>query len=424
MAWVAVGSAAVGAAGSYLSSKNAAKNQSSSTQQQLDPRIQSMLFGDNSNGLLSRYQGLLDKGPSAAANQYASDSGNYLSQYGGQDMNAARDAAYKAMGGNAAPSVQATGTGAGLNAYATGNMVQAPGQNNMDLSGSYDRFINGKPGENPFLDQSINGAIAQNRLGFQQLQSDATENLMENVMPSIRSNSVLAGQYGGSRQGIAEGNAIGQLGKEMARATSAFGQNATNAAVNAKAGAYETDSNRALSATQGLGAQQYGVASQNAQTKNQAEFMNVGNLFDLGKYNAGLQQNNNQFNAGLTQQGQLATNAQNNGSLLAGAGLLGGLTGQASSTVNASDNAELARAQGVNGLLAPYMSANQSSTNTQPLYQNTGANILGGAAAGLGLYNQFAGNMPQFPTGYSGPGITAAPTTSVPQTQVPFMSRI
>ncbi|HEY1181608.1 MAG TPA: hypothetical protein VGE56_04840 [Rhodocyclaceae bacterium] len=171
-----------------------------------------------------------------------------------------------------------------------------------------------------------------------------------------------------------------------------FGQNATNAAVGAKANAYETDSNRALSATQGLGAQQYGVASQDAQTKNQAEFMNVGNTYDLGKFNAGLAQNNNQFNAGLQQQGQLTTNAQNNGSLLAGAGLLGGLTGQASATVNQSDNADLARAQGVNGLLAPYMSVNGSQTTSQPLYQNTGANMLGGALTGLGLYNQFAGS--------------------------------
>ncbi|HEY1091098.1 MAG TPA: hypothetical protein VGE47_08410 [Burkholderiaceae bacterium] len=387
------GSAIGGLIGGAVSSSGQPKSTSSTTQQQLDPRMQAMLFGDNgNNGLLNRYQGLLDKGPSAAANQYASDSGNYLSQYGGQDMNAARDAAYKAMGGNAAPNVQATGTGAGLNAYASGNMVQAPGQNNIDLTGSYDRFINGTPGANPYLDQSIDGAIAQNRLGFNQLQGDATENLMKNVMPSIRSNSVLAGQYGGSRQGIAEGNAIGQLGKEMARATSMFGQNATNAAVGAKANAYETDSNRALSATQGLGAQQYGVASQDAQTKNQAEFMNVGNTYDLGKFNAGLAQNNNQFNAGLQQQGQLTTNAQNNGSLLAGAGLLGGLTGQASATVNQSDNADLARAQGVNGLLAPYMSVNGSQTTSQPLYQNTGANMLGGALTGLGLYNQFAGS--------------------------------
>lgn len=390
-----VGSAIGGALGGAISAKGQPKSTSSTTQQQLDPRMQAMLFGDKgNNGLLNRYQGLLDKGPSAAANQYASDSGNYLSDYGGRDMNAARDAAYKAMGGNGTPDNRA-----GLNAYASGNMVNAPNQNNLDLTGSYDRFVNGTPGANPFLDKSIDGAIAQNRLGFNQLQDDATKNLMERVMPSIRSNAVLSGQYGGSRQGIAEGNAIGTLGTEMARAASQFGQNATNAAVNAKAGAYETDSNRALSATQGLGAQQYGVAQQDANTKNQAEFMNVGNTLDLGK-----------FNSSLLQNAQLTTNAQNNGSLLAGAGLLGGLTGQAAQTVNASDNAELNRAQGVNGLLSPYMNANESKVSTQPLYQNTGANALGGALAGFGLYNQFAGNKAT-PTSFAGPynGAAAGP---------------
>ena len=430
-----VGSAIGGLVGGAVSSSGQPKSTSTTTQQQMDPRFQQMLFGSSgNNGLLNRYQGLLDAPRSEASTAFAGANADYLKNFGASDMGTVRGAAMQAMQGNSAPTAQAAtsgATGAGLNAYAVGNMVDAPSQNNMDLSGAYNRFINGTPGANPYLDQSISGAIAQNRLGFQQLQDDATENLMKNVLPSIRSNSVLAGQYGGSRQGIAEGNSIGQLGKELARAGAQFGQNATNAAVGAKANAYETDSNRALSATQGLGAQQYATAFKNADTKNAAEFMNVGNNYDLGKFNASLAQNNNQFNAGQQQQvnlanqgAQLSTNAQNNGSLLAGAGLLSGMTGQAANTVNANDNYDLNRAQGVNGLLAPYMGMNQSSTSTQPLYQNTGANAIGGALTGLGLYNQFAGSQPQFPTGYSGPGITAQPTTSVPQTQIPFMSRI
>lgn len=447
-----VGSAIGGLVGGAVSSSGQPKSTSTTTQQQMDPRFQQMLFGSSgNNGLLNRYQGMLDTPRSEAAQSFANANADYLGRYGASDMGAVRDAAMQAMQGNSAPTaqaasaqgVQAQGVGAGLNAYAVGNMVDAPSQNNMDLSGSYDRFINGTPGANPYLDQSISGAIAQNRLGFNQLQDDATENLMENVMPSIRSNSVLAGQYGGSRQGIAEGNAIGQIGKEMARAGAMFGQNATNAAVGAKANAYESDSNRALSATQGLGAQQYATAFKNADTKNAAEFMNVGNNYDLGKFNASLAQNtnqfnannaqnNNQFNAGQQQQvnlanqgAQLSTNAQNNGSLLAGAGLLGGLTSQAGAAVNANDNYDLNRAQGVNGLLAPYLSANQSQTTTQPLSQNTGANMLGGAMAGLGLYNQFAGNssLPSLQTNYAQPITATAQPNNMP-ISLPFMSRI
>lgn len=405
-----IGGALIGSKGA----KDAAKTQAQAIADanKIDPRADAMLYGQSGNsGLLNRYQGLLDAPRSDASTAFAGANADYLKNFGGQDLGAVRNAAMQAMGGNSAPN-----NSIGLNAYATGNMVNAPSQNNMNLSGAYDRFINGKPGENSFLDQSINGAIAQNRLGFQQLQSDATENLMENVMPSIRSNSVLAGQYGGSRQGIAEGNAIGQLGKEMARATSMFGQNATNAAVNAKAGAYETDSNRALSATQGLGAQQYGVASQNANTKNAAEFMNVGNLLDVGKFNAGMQQN-----------AQLTTNAQNNSALLGGAGLLSGLTGQVGANVSGNDNYDLNRAQQVNDLLAPYLAKNPSGQVAPAA--NTGAAALGGGLAGLSLGNSLAGmfnqgsQLPSLQTNYAQPITATAQPNSMP-INVPFMSRI
>ena len=419
-----------GALGGLVSGSGQPKSTTATQQQKLDPRIEQMLFGSNGQqGLLGQYQGMLNTPRSAASTAFAGANADYLSNFGGADLGAVRNAALQSMGGNAAPmATAATATAAqaptalagaasaSLPSYAVGNMVDAPAQNNMNLSGAYDRFINGTPGANQYLDQSINGAIAQNRLGFQQLQDDSTKNLMQSILPSIRSNSVLAGQYGGSRQGIAEGNAIGTQQTELARAASQFGQNATNAAVNAKAQAYETDSNRALAATQGLGAQQYGVAQQNAATKNQAEFMNVGNQFDASKINAGMQQQTNLANLGsqqamnlaglnaqqqtnmtnagfqqqaglANQQSQLTTNAQNNGALLGGAGLLSGLLGQAQGTVDQNDNWALNRAHGVNSLLAPYLGANSSSTNTQPLYNNP----VGNAVAGLGMGAQLGG---------------------------------
>lgn len=426
-----VGAAAIGAAGSAYSAKKSAKAASESGK--LDPRLGQMLFGADeagTQGLLGKYQGMLDTPRSGAATGFAGAGGDYLSNFGGSDMGAIRQTALGAMGGYSAPTApaalsnaatgnaaQSGGVMASLPAYAQGSMVDAPSQNGMNLSGSYDRFVNGKPGANQYLDQSINGAIAQNRLGFQQLQDDSTKNLLQNIMPSIRGGAIAAGQYGGSRQGIAEGNAIGTQQTELARAAAQFGQNATNASVNAKAGAYESDSNRALSATQGLGAQQYGVAQQDAATKNAAEFMNVGNSYDVSKTNAGFAQQTNLANQGAQQQmnlanmgnqqqtnmanlgnqqqvnlanlsSQLQTNGLNNSASLGGAGLLSGLLGQASGTVNANDNWSLDRASQVNGLLAPYM----TGAPTQQVYaSNSGAAALGGGLAGLSMGNSLAG---------------------------------
>lgn len=419
-----VGSAIGGLVGGAISSKDAPKSASTTTQQQMDPRMQQMLFGTSgNNGLLNRYQGLLDAPRSEASTAFAGANADYLKQYGGADLGAVRGAAMQAMQGNAAPNVQAQGTGAGLNAYAVGNMVNAPSQNNIDLSPTFQNLLGG--GDTSKLMASLDAGNQLAGAQFRQNQSDLTDNLQRNIMPGIRSNSVLAGQYGGSRQGVAEGLAISDLTKQLSNSNTQFGLGATAASSSALANAYESGQNRALAAAQGLSGQQYANAFKNADTKNAAEFMNVGNTYDLGKFNAGLQQSNNQFNAGLQQQGQLTTNAQNNGSLLAGAGLLSGLTGQAANAVSASDNYDLNRAQGVNGLLAPYMGVNGSQTTSQPLSQNTGANMLGGALAGLGLYNQFAGNsqLPSLQTNYAQPITATAQPNSMP-ISLPFMSRI
>lgn len=362
-AWVSAG---VGLLSAFGGSKSSDSNTSS--QQKLDPRLDAMLFGkDGSTGLLDQYKGYLNQAPSAALTGYGQTAGNYLDQYGQQDQLGIRNTAANLM--------QPDGTAlTSLPAYAVGGHVDAPSQNATDLSDSYNSLINGTPGANPYLQQSIAGGIAQSTNGFNQMMSDATDNLQRNVLPGIRSNSVLTGQYGGSRQGVAEGNAIGDFSKSMASAANQFGQANTNAATNASLSAYDTDRNRQLAATQGLGAQQYGVASQNTANDMASQFLNVNNLYDATKTNA----------AATNQMAQV-----NNSAGLAGAGLLGGLTSSMYGTAQNADNAGINRATQVNGLLSPYLSANQSQTSTQPIYQNTAGNLLGGALGGLSLYNQF-----------------------------------
>lgn len=401
-----VGGAIGGAVGGLLGSKDAPKSQTATTQQQLDPRIQSMLFGDGTSGnqgLLAQYQALGNTPQNAQMAQYGKDAQSYLGNYN-QDTGAIRNAATGLLTGQQAPQAQAAQAQvAGQNgmAYNVGNMVNAPAQNNMNLSGAYDKFINGDAGANPYLTNAIQGGINQSTNQFRQMQGEATDNLMRNVMPSIRSNSVLSGQYGGSRQGVAEGNAISDFTKQQNQAATQFGQNNTNAAVGSQAQAYNQGQDRALSATQGLGAQQYGVASQDAATKNAAEFANVAatnaikaqgvaNQNQMNMYNAGNQQQTNLANAGFQQ----STNALNQNGVAQGSAALNGLLNGAAQTGQYQDNYALNRAGQTNSLLSPYMSANGSTTSSQPLYQNTTGNMLGGAMAGLGLYNQFAGGQP------------------------------
>jgi hypothetical protein len=413
-----VGGAIGGALGGMVSSSGQPKSQTTTQQQKMDPRFEQMLFGGGGQtGLLPQFQGLMNQPRSDAANSFANANSNYLIGNGAGDMGMARDAAIKAMQGNQAPTMQAAQAGAAqsaggfaaLPAYAVGAMVNAPAQNDMNLSSSYDSLINGAPGANPYLTGAVQKGINQSSNAFGSMVTDAKA-ATQDVLGNIRGNSVLAGQFGGSRQGIAEGKAIDSMNTNLSRAASQFGQNNTDAAVAAQAGAYDADRNRQLSATQGLGAQQYNVAQQNAATQTQAEFMNVGNSFDASKTNAAMYQNNNQFNAGLgqqtgqfnaglqqqaglaNQQSQLSTNAQNNGQLLGGAGMLAGLSGQASSQVNANDNWKLQQAQGVNSLLAPYLGANSSSSSTQPLYNNATGSALGGAMMGGQLAGMFGGS--------------------------------
>lgn len=338
-----------------------AANQAQIEANKLDPRVTNMLYGPDGTtgqGLIDRFKGLLDTPQLPGQQIYGGAGDNYIGKFGAYDMEQQRDAANKLMGGGMlAP------------------LVKAPSQNSIDLKPAYERFINGNPGANPFLTKGITAGIDLSKAAFGQMQDDSTKNLMENIMPSIRSNAVIAGQYGGSRQGVAEGNAIGDFQTEQQRSLTNFGLGNTKAGVDAQAGAYETDSNRALAATTDLSGKQYGTAHAN--------------------------------NAAI-----MDTNRLNSANMVAGIGANQGILGGAYQVAGNQDQYGINRAGQVGGLLQPYLSKNPVPTNLQPVYNNTGGAALGGAMAGFGLYNQFmgtqspkpnAGGMTQFqnnPFGY------------------------
>jgi hypothetical protein len=511
-----IGSAIGGAVGGLVGGKSGGSTQSGTQtvtqQQQLDPRIADMLFGSGGNqGLLSQYQQLGQQPQNAgnaafggaAQNWLGGQGGNVLSQLQGGASNlmnsniqapqagqqapvstaqsaASQSALAQSPGTWSAPAAQSTGaqapgSGGASVIWNKGAQINAPGQNNLDLTGAYSNFISGNAAENPYLTGAIQKGINQSSNAFGNMLSDA-KSATQDVLGGIRSNSVLAGQYGSSRQGIAEGKAIDSLNTQLGRAASQFGQNNTDAAIAAQAQAFNQGQDRSLAATQGLGAQQYGVAGQNAGFQQQANLQNQSIANETDKFNiaqqnavnqanAGLSQQNSQYNAGLTQsqnqfgsnltqqnnqfntglnqannqfnanlgqsnnqfnagalnqggqfnaslgqqanlanlQAQLGTNSLNSANQATGLGALSGLLGQAYGYGQNQDNFALNRAQQMNSLLAPYLSANSSSNINAPLYSNPGGNILGGAAAGLGLYNQFAnlGGSGNSNTGYN-----------------------
>jgi hypothetical protein len=313
-----IATAGLGAYTAYKGSKNTPSQATTTQQQQADPRISGMLFGQNgNNGLLNQFQGYLDKPQSAGMQQYGQAAQNYLGNSGAYDLANQHNAAMGLMNGG----------------------HSAPAQTNMDLSGAYDRTINGDPAANPYLTGAIAKGINQSTTAFQNQQTDATRNLTENVLPSLRGGAIAAGQYGGTRQGLAEGMALNSFNTQQGRALSQFGQNNTDAAVSAQAGAYDNGQSRALAAMNSVGGQQQ--ASNALQSSNTQAGLQASNGLLNNIYTAGA----NQDSYGINQAGK------------------------------------------VSGLLSPYLGVNGTQTTSQPLYQNQGANILGGATAGLGIYN-------------------------------------
>lgn len=450
-----------------VSGTNSPSSTTSTTQNAIDPRMGNILYGaDGKSGVLNTLaaQGAVPQNPALAAAGTAAS--NYAGANTTTDLNAQREAAARLMAGNTtAPTMQAAQAAqtpamqaaqvaqtpamqaAQINspnaiqaALAQASTVNAPAQNNVDLTSSYQKFINGNSAEDPYLTGAIGKGINQSTNAFQAQQQASTDNLMKNILPSIRSNSILSGQFGGSRQGIAEGNAIGDFTKAQQQALSQFGQNNTDAAVSAQSGAYNAGQDRSLSATTGLGAQQYGVAQQNsaqaqqaalanAQAQNQVALANQqlqtgvdtnnaqlqqqagqtnyggllsGNLADAGYKQSAATTNYtgtqgvNLANAGFSQgagtsnlQSQLTTNGLNSGNTMAGINATGGLLSGAYGTGQINDAYDINKTGKVAGLLGPYVNANATQTSTNPLYQNTAGNVIGGITAGLGLYNAF-----------------------------------
>lgn len=473
MSWVAtavIGGAVIGGVASNSAAKKSAEAQKQTTQMsidaqkeatKLDPRIDPLIYGDS--GIVNRINGLLDVPQNANTNSFNQGMNNYMGAGAAGAEGAfmgSQQAAQKLQGSSlAAPQMQAATAGSstmntallrdpskidaamlGNAANMTGSTVSAPSQNSLDLSPAYKDMIYGEAGNNPYLTGAIQKGINQSQNAFGNMVQDGTQ-AVQDALASIRGGAVSSGQYGGSRQGLAESRSISEFGKNLSRAASQYGQNNTDSAIAAQAGAYDADRNRALSAMSGLGAQQYGVAQQNAQLAQQAAAANMGannafamqnnanqqsansananaqnqfalqnnaNLQNTNQFNASAANQNSMFNAGNQQQANAAnmnaqqqTNQLNSQNQVTGIGLSSGLLGQAYGYNQNANNQELNRVGTVSGLLQPYAGKGSpiSVPGQAPVYNNAIGSAIGGATAGLGLYNAF--NTPSSTTNFT-----------------------
>lgn len=340
--------------------------QTSTTQQQLDPRLQQLLYGTEggTGGLLQKLTEQANQpGQGAGFSDFNRGIGDYIGGYGVDTFRRNQQMAQNLQEQrNSAPQVGWSGDSSG---------IKAPAQNSLNLKPAFQNFIYGNSAENPYLLKSLQAGVDLGNAGYRSNVESLTDTLQRQILPDIRGGAIASGQYGGSRQGIAEGNAISDFTKQLTNTNLQQSLGQTQGILGAQSDTFNRGQDRALSAAQGLSGQQYNVASQNEQIAMANADRNLRR--DMANQSAVLQ-----------------TNQQNDARNIAGTGLSSSLLGQAVGYGTAGNNADLDRLTRVTGSLAPYTGAGGTTTNSQPLYENKGAGILGGAAAGLGLYNQFS----------------------------------
>lgn len=157
------------------------------------------------------------------------------------------------------------------------------GQGVLDPTNTMSRLLSGRP-DTTYLDQQTNA-----------IQQNAARNLMENVMPGLRSQAVVSGQYGGSRQGLAEGLAMSRLNQDLAPSITGMYSNA-----------YENAQGRMANTASELNQQSYQNAANNIDRRLNAQQFNANNVLDAQKFNANLGLQNNQF--GMQQANQNLNN--------------------------------------------------------------------------------------------------------------------
>lgn len=199
------------------------------------------------------------------------------------------------------------------------------------------------------------------------------EGFNEQVLPNIRGNAVAAGQYGSSRQGIAEGLASKGLLYSMGDAASGMYNNAFNTA---QQNMYGTANNMA-----GLSLNN---AQANANRDLAAQTANASNQLATQQANANLGLQNNQQAMQLAQQ-QLANRAQGLNILGTGNALQDQNYQQRMGLLDAPNQYNWNNLNRYASIVTPGAGIGGQSSSTVPNNTNPLAGALGGALAGAQL---------------------------------------
>lgn len=209
----------------------------------------------------------------------------------------------------------------------------------VDPTQSLQKLLSGNP-DNPYLAQQANT-----------LSALSNQNLMQNIMPQLDHGAVAAGQYGSSRQGIAQGVAAG---------------NAQVGLNNSIAGLYGNAYQQAQQNMYGTANALNQQAGQNAQFNSQLQLANNSQQMQQAQNNL----NNRVQGANLTNLG------------IAGQNNLYAANNTIYDTLRNEPWQELAKYQSV---IQPLAGMGNTQTQTNPYFTNTGANMLGGAAMASGI---------------------------------------
>jgi hypothetical protein len=139
-------------------------------------------------------------------------------------------------------------------------------QGALDPTGSLAEILRGDPTTNPYLAQMNQASINQSMQGY----NDALQKAGQTVLPQIKQDAFASGQYGGSRQGIAEGI----IGQQLGINARDLGQRAMDTGASLYGSAFENAQQRMAGAAGDLNTQ----AAQNEQ-------YNASTLNDIAKFN-------------------------------------------------------------------------------------------------------------------------------------------
>ena len=259
----------------------------------------------------------------------------------------------------------------------------------VDPTSAMSNVLRGDPTSNPYLDKMNQANVNTAMRGY----NDAIQNVNQQVMPGINNDAFAAGQYGGSRQGIAQGLAL----QGMDRSARDLGISAMDSGNQLYGSAFQNaQNNQATAANQMTG---YGLQNgqYNSGQSNDMSKFNSGQANNMSQFNAGQANNMSQFNAnlglqnntqGMLQQAQNMNNATA-GNELNNTALTRLFSGQDQNYSNQMTNANLEQQQKLDmlnmklGAYSPGANLGGSSTASTPYYDNTLGNI-GGMAAGAG----------------------------------------